>query len=76
MICPSMMKQYITLNNVTETTPGQSDRAACLLTTASPYLIMPPEELKNRGQIDLNPNDYHFEPMEKSRTYWIPHLTD
>jgi len=40
-------EEYLTPNNVVKTTPGQSDRAACLLTAARLYLNSPPEAPKN-----------------------------
>jgi len=63
-------------NNVAETTPGRSERAARLLTAARLYLNSPPEAPKNWGQINPNLNDYHTEPMEISSTFWIPDITD
>jgi len=69
-------EEYLTPNNVPETTPGQSDRAARLLTTARLYLNSPPEAPKNWGQINTNLNDYHSDPMEISSTFWIPDITD
>jgi hypothetical protein len=69
-------EQYLTPNNVAETTPGQSDRAARLLTAARLYLNSPPEAAKNLGQINPNLNDYHSDPMEFSSTFGIPEITD
>jgi len=69
-------EEYLTPNNVAETRPGHSDRAACLLTAARLYLNLPPEAPKNRGQINPNLNDYHSDPMEISSTFWIPDITD
>ena len=62
-------EEYITPNNVAETTPGRSDRAACLLTAARLYSNSQPEALNNWGQIDPNLNDYHSDPMEISSTF-------
>jgi hypothetical protein len=50
-------------------TPGQSERAACLLTTARLYFNLPPEEPKNWGKINPIPNDYHSNPMEISSKF-------
>ena len=50
--------------NVAETTPRQSNHAAHLLPTARLYLDPPPEVTMNWGQIDLNLNDYHSNPVE------------
>ena len=69
-------EEYLTPNNVAETTPGRSDRAARLLNTARLYLNSPPEAPKNWGQINPNLNDYHSDPMEISSTFWIPDITD
>jgi len=69
-------KEYLTPNNVAETTPGQSDRAARLLTAARLYFNSPPEAPKNWGQINPNLNHYHSDPMEISSTFWIPDIAD
>jgi hypothetical protein len=67
---------YLPPNNDPETTPGGSDRAARLMTAARRYLNSPPEAPKNWGQINPNLNHYHSDPMEMSRTFWIPDITD
>jgi len=69
-------EEYLTPNNVAETTPGRSDCAARLLTAARLYLNSPPEAPKNWAQINPNLNDYHSDPMEISTTFWIPEITD
>jgi len=69
-------EEYLTPNNVAETTHGRSDHAARLLTAARLYLNSPPEAPKNWGQINANLNDYHCHPMEISSTFWIPAITD
>jgi len=69
-------EEYLTSNNVAETTQGQSDRAARLLTTARLNLNSPPEAPKNWGQINPNLNDYHSDPMKISSIYWLPDITD
>jgi hypothetical protein len=69
-------EEYLTANNVAETTPGRSDRAARLLTAATLHLDSPPEAPKSWGQINPNLNDYHSDPMESSSTFWIPDITD
>jgi len=69
-------EEYLTPNNVAETTPGRSNRAACVLTAARLYLNSPPEALKNWGQITPNLNDYHSNPMEIGSTFWLPDITD
>jgi len=63
-------------NNVAETTPGRSCRAARVLITARLHLNSPPEAPKNGGQINPNLNDYHSDPMETSSTFWLPDRTD
>ena len=62
-------QEYITPDNVAETTPGRSDRAGRSLTTARLYLNSPPEAPKNWGQINPDPKDYHSNPMEFSSTF-------
>jgi len=69
-------EEYLTPINVPETTPGRSDRAVRLLTAARLNLNSPPEAPKNWAQINPNLNDYHSNPMEISRTFWIPDITD
>jgi hypothetical protein len=69
-------KEYLTPNNVVETTHGRSHRAARILTAASLHLNSPPEVSKNWGQINPNLNDYHSDLMEISSTFWIPDITD
>jgi len=69
-------EEYLMPDNVPETKPRQSDRAARLLTAARLYLNSPPESPKNWGQINPNLNDYHSDPMEISSTFWIPDITD
>jgi len=69
-------EEYLTPNNVTETTPGRNDRAARPLTAARIYLNSPPEASKNWGQINPNLNDCHSDQMEISSTFWISDITD
>jgi len=69
-------EEYLTPNNVAETTSERSDRAACLLTAARLYLNSPPEAPKIWGQINPNLNDYHSDQIEFSSTFWIPDITD
>ena len=69
-------EEYLTPNNVTETTPGRSDRTACLLNSAKLHLNSSPEAPNTWGQINPNLNDYHCEPMEISSTFWLPDITD
>jgi hypothetical protein len=69
-------EEHVPPNNVAEMTPGRSNRAALILNAARLYLISPPEEPKKWGQINPNLNEYHSGPMEISRTFWIPDITD
>jgi len=69
-------EEYLTPDNVAETTPRRSNRAARLLTAARLYLNSPPEAPKNGGQINPNRNDYHSDPMGFSSTFWILDITD
>jgi len=69
-------EEYLMPNNMAETTPARSDRAARLLTAARLHSNSPPEAPKNWGQINPNLNDYHSDPMEISSTFWIPDITD
>ena len=69
-------EEYLTPNNVAETTPRWSDHAAWWLTTARLHLNLPPEAPMTWGQIIPNLNDYHFDQIEISSTFWIPDITD
>jgi hypothetical protein len=68
--------EYLIPTNVAETTPGQTDHAARLMTVARLFLNSPPESQQNRGQIDPNLYDYHSDPMKISSTFWFPDITD
>jgi len=68
--------EYLTPNNVDETTPGRSNRAACSLTAARLDSNSPPEAPTNWGQINPNLNDYHSDPMEITSTFWLLDITD
>jgi hypothetical protein len=69
-------EEYLMPNNVAETTPGRSDRVACLFTAARLYLNSPSELPQNWGQINQNLNDYHSGPVEISSTCWLPDIID
>jgi len=69
-------EEYLTPNNVAETTPGWSDCAAQLFNAARLSFNSAPEATKNWRQIDPNLNDYNSEPMEICSTLWILDLTD
>ena len=69
-------EKYLMPNEVAETTPGWSDRAACLLTAARLHFNSPPDWPQNWGQINPNLNDYHSNPKEISNTFWLLDITD
>jgi len=56
-------EEYLTPNNLAETTPWRSDCAVRLLTAARLYFEPPPEAPKKWGQINPNLNDYQPNPM-------------
>jgi len=64
-------EEYLTPKILAETTPGWSDCPAHLLTAARLYLNCPPDLPKNWGQVDLNPDHYHSNPMVISSIFWI-----
>jgi len=68
--------EYLTPNNVAETTPGQCDCAPRLLTPAMLYYNWPPETPKNQGQIISELNEYHSDPMEIRSTFCLRDITD
>jgi hypothetical protein len=67
-------KEYSTPNNVAETTPGRSDRAAHLFTTARLYMNAPPGASMNWGRINPNLNEYRSDPIGINITFWIPDI--
>jgi len=69
-------KEYLTPDTVAETTPGQSNRTAHLLTATRLYLNSPSEAPKNWGQINPNLNDYHSDQMEIGSTICIPDIIE
>jgi len=69
-------EEYLMPNNVAETTPGRRDHAARLSTAARLYLNSPPKLQHNWGQINPNLDDYHSDPMDISRIFWLPDITD
>jgi hypothetical protein len=68
-------EEYLMPNNVAEKTPGWCNRAAHILTAATLYLNLPSEASMNWVQIDANLNDYHFNTIDISSTFWIPDIT-
>jgi hypothetical protein len=69
-------EEYLTPTTGAETTPGGSDHAGRISTTARLYLNLPPEVPKNWGEINPNLNDYHSNQMEIRSTFCIPDKTD
>jgi len=69
-------EEYLTPKSMVEKTPGQSDQAARILTTARILLNVPPDVPKNRGRVNPNIKDYHSNRMESSSTFWLPDITD
>jgi len=69
-------EEYLKPKDFAETTPGRSNRAARLLAAARLYLNSPPELPKNWGRVNPNLDDYHSDPMEISRTFWIPDIAE
>jgi len=75
-VLPSNDEEYLTPNNVAETTPGRSDRTVWLFTAARLYSNSPPVVPTNWRQMNPNLNDYHSDPMAISSTFWIPDISD
>jgi len=57
-------------------TPGRSDHAERLLTASRLCLNSSSEAPENWGQINLNLNEYHFDPMDISSTFGLPDISD
>jgi len=57
-------------------TPGECNLAAHVLAAARLYLNSPPQSPKHWRQVNPNLNDYHFNPMEIGRTFWIIDISD
>jgi len=68
--------EYLMPNDVAETRPARSDRAAPLLTTARLNLNSLHEAPPNWGQINRNLNDYDSDPMKICSTSWLPDIAD
>jgi len=69
-------EEYLTPNNVADTTPTGSDHAARLLTTGRLYWNSLPEAPRHWGQSNPNLIDYHSDPTEITSTFWLPDITD
>jgi len=69
-------EEYLMLKYVAETTPGQSNRAACSLKATRLYFNLPPESPQDWGQINPNLDDYQSDPMQISCTFWLPDITN
>jgi len=72
----SYNEEYLTPNNVVQTTPGRSDHTVRLFPIARLYLNSPPEAPKTSAQNNPNLNDYHYDPIEISSKFWIPDITN
>jgi hypothetical protein len=68
--------EYLMPTNVAEMTLGQSTHTARLLTAARLHLNSPPELPQDWGQINPNLTDYHSDPKEICRIFWLPDITD
>ena len=62
--------------NLAKTTPGRSNRAACLFTATRLYLNSLPQSPKNWGQVNPNLDDYHSNLMRVCSTFWIPDIAE
>jgi hypothetical protein len=69
-------EEYLAPQNVAESTPGRSDRAARLLMATNLYLNSPPETPQKWGQFNPHLNDYLSDPSTVSSTFWTPDITD
>jgi len=69
-------EEYLTPITVAGTTPGQSGRAARLLTARRLYLNSLPDAPKNWGKINPYLNDYNSDQMEIGSLFCIPDITD
>jgi len=69
-------EEYLMPNNVAGMTPGQSGRAARLLTAARFHLDSLPDAPRNWGQIHPNPSYCHSEPMKISSPFCLPDSYD
>jgi len=69
-------EEYLIAKNVAKMTPGQSDRAARLVTAARLYLNSPRESPQSWGQISPNLHDYHSEVIVIRNTLSLPDITD
>jgi len=57
-------------------TPRWCNCAGHNVTAARLYFDSLPGTPKSWGQLDPNPDDYHFHPREISSTWWLPDITD
>ena len=73
---PSDDKEYVSLWNVAETSPGRSDHPARILTATRLDLNSAHEVPRTWGQINPDRDDYYSDPMEISSTFWIPDITN
>jgi len=69
-------EKYLTHKWVAETTPAWSDRTSHLLTDLRLYSNSLPDAITIWGLVDRCLNDYHSDPMESSRTFGLPDITE
>jgi len=69
-------EENLMTENVAEMTPGQSDRAARLLTTARLHLNSLPGSPKNSGEVNPKLDDYHSNPIKIGSPFWIPDIAE
>ena len=69
-------EEYLTANDVAETTPRAGDHAVHPVTAAKLHLNSPAEAPKRWGQIYPNLNDYHSDRMGISSTFRLLDIND
>jgi hypothetical protein len=72
----SSEEEYLSPNNMAESTPAQGNRIARIWTVTQLYLIPPLVAPKNWGHVNPNFNDYNSDPLDESSALWIPDRTD
>lgn len=69
-------EEYLTVKQVAESTLGRSDHTVFWLTAPRLYFNSLPESPKYLGKVNLNINDYNYNPMAISSTLWPLDITD